>query len=64
MENLPPLPTGFDNMMEITNTVEVEVESKGQKFLFMFIMNIDVTFDPEANEIVIECQEERIDSVH
>jgi len=60
MENLPPLPS-LDNKMEITNLVEFEVDSEGQKYLFVFVVNIDVTFDSQANEIVIDCTEERLD---
>ncbi|MBC8501220.1 MAG: hypothetical protein ISS25_01415 [Nanoarchaeota archaeon] len=60
MENLPPLPS-LDNKMEITNLVEFEVFSEGQKYLFVFVVNIDVTFDSQANEIVIDCTEERLD---
>jgi hypothetical protein len=65
LENLPPLPSFIDEQkMEITNTVEFEVESDGQKFLFVFQVNLDVTFDPDANEVVIDCTEERIDNIY
>lgn len=64
METLPPLPTGYENIMEITKTIEVEVESNGQRYKFIFAANLEVTFDEQANEIVIECKEEQIDNIY
>lgn len=65
MENLPPLPSFLgDQKMEICNTVEFEIESNGEKFLFIFQVNLDITFDPDANEVVIDCTEERLDSIY
>ena len=64
MENLPPLPTFEENRMEITSLVEFEVSAEGQHYLFIFQINIDVSYDPESNEIVIDCTEERIDNMH
>ncbi|MFH1590255.1 MAG: hypothetical protein ABIB43_06835 [archaeon] len=62
MEIQPQLPT-FDSIMEVSKTFEIEVEAEGQKYIFLFVVNLEVNYDPFSNEIVIECTEERLDNL-
>jgi hypothetical protein len=62
MEPLPPLPS-FEDKMEVSETIQIEVESDSIKLVFEFLVTMDVTFDPLADEIVIECREEKIDTI-
>jgi len=65
MENLPPLPSfEEDQSLKVYNTIEFEVEKEGERFLFVFQINLDVRYDPETKEIVIDCTEERVDSIY
>ncbi|MFH1769998.1 MAG: hypothetical protein ABH828_00395 [archaeon] len=62
METLPPLPQEFNNLMQVQRTFDFEVEYEGKTYVFTFVVNLDVTFDKETNEIVIECSEETEDN--
>lgn len=63
METLPST-HDFENKIEVLKQIEFEVEVDGQRFMFIFDVKIDVTFDEEADEIVIDCTEQTIDNLH
>lgn len=62
METLPPLPLEFNNLMQVQRTYDFEVEYEGKEYVFTFVVTLDVTFDKETNEIIIECTKESVDN--
>ncbi len=54
----------YDDEMKVFNTIEFEVSANGQHYIFVFQINFDIRYDPDVHEVVIDCSEERIDSIY